>query len=99
VSQAVHIFTSRLVAAVCVTGSLLASGGPRVVTTPPPAPAPVAVAPKPTPIDLTKPPALGAPPTLRMPAITTRELANGLKIVIIEQHELPLVDVLLQVRS
>src|SRR4029078_11365061 len=30
---------------------------------------------------------------------TTRELANGLKIVVIEQHELPLVDVLLQVRS
>jgi predicted Zn-dependent peptidase len=50
-------------------------------------------------IDLTKPPELGAPPSLTPPPITTRELANGLKIVVIEQHELPLVDVLLQVRT
>jgi zinc protease len=90
---------SRSIATVCVTGTLVACSGPRVVTTPPPAPAPVAVAPAPTPIDLTKPPTLGASPTLKMPPITTRELENGLKIVVIEQHELPLADVLLQVRS
>jgi hypothetical protein len=50
-------------------------------------------------VDLTKPPALAAPPTLRPPQISTRELSNGLKIVVLEQHELPLVDVILQVRS
>ena len=78
---------------------LAACSGPRVVTTPPPTPVPVAA---PTPVatvDLTKPPTLGAPPSLRPPQISTRELPNGLKIVVLEQHELPLVDVILQVRS
>ncbi len=78
---------------------LAACSGPRVVTTPPPIPAPAAA---PTPVatvDLTKPPVLGAPPALRPPQISTRELPNGLKIVVLEQHELPLVDVILQVRS
>jgi zinc protease len=99
VSLDTRTFTSRLFATVWIAGALTACSGPRVVTTPPPAPAPVAVAPTPTPVDLTKPPTLGAPPSLKMPTITTRELSNGLKIVVIEQHELPLVDVLLQVRS
>ena len=98
-SHAIRGGISRLVGTAGVAGTLIACSGPRVVTTPPPAPAPVAVRPAPAPIDPTKPPALGAPPTLKMPTITTRELANGLKIVVIEQHELPLVDVLLQVRS
>ena len=78
---------------------LTACSGPRVVTTPPPIPAPTAA---PTPVakvDLTKPPVLAAPPSLRPPQISTRELSNGLKIVVLEQHELPLVDVILQVRS
>ena len=78
---------------------LSACSGPRVVTTPPPIPAPTAA---PTPVatvDLTKPPALGAPPSLRPPQISTRELPNGMRIVVLEQHELPLVDVILQVRS
>jgi len=93
-----HTLTSRLIAISCIAGTVACSG-PRVVTTPPPAPAPVVVTPAPASIDLTKPPALGAPPSLKMPTITTRELSNGLKIVVIEQHELPLLDVLLQVRS
>ena len=50
-------------------------------------------------IDLTKPPTLAPPPALSVPPIVARQLANGLRIVIVEQHELPLVDVLLQVRS
>jgi len=99
VSKTMHSVTSRVIAAAWITGTLIACSGPRVVTTPPPAPVPVAVAPKPAAVDLTQPPTLGAPPTLKMPTITTRELANGLKIVVIEQHELPLVDALLQVRS
>lgn len=77
---------------------LAACSGPQVVTTPAPvvvAPAPVAAAP----IDLTVPPTLGAPPLLKLPPVTTRQLANGLRIVVIEQHELPLADAILQMRS
>jgi zinc protease len=79
------------------TGATLAacSGAPVLTTTPPVAPRPVAAAP----IDLTKPPTLGAPPVLRLPPITTRQLANGLKIVVVEQHELPLIDAILDVRT
>jgi zinc protease len=79
-------------------GALCACSGPKVVTTPPPVRLPPSTAPVVT-IDLTKPPTLGAPPSLNPPQITTRELPNGLKIVVIEQHELPLADVLLQVRT
>ena len=87
------------IAAVGLVTFAAACSGPRVVTTPPPVPAP-AVTPSPaTRIDLTKPPTLGPPPSLRPPQISTRELPNGLRIVVLEQHELPLVDVMLQVRS
>jgi zinc protease len=76
--------------------TLVACGGPPVVTTNvPTAPAPVVAAP----IDLTVPPTLGPPPPLRLPPITTRQLPNGLKIVVVEQHELPLVDAILEVKT
>lgn len=76
--------------------SLAACGGAPVTTTSTPTPpGPVLSAP----IDLTKPPLLAAPPTLRLPPITTRQLPNGLKIVVVEQHELPLAEVILQVRT
>lgn len=89
----------RGIAATVSIGMLAACSGPRVVTTPPPIPAPTtAPAPVAT-LDLTKPPTLGPPPSLRPPQISTRELPNGLKIVVLEQHELPLVDVILQIRS
>ena len=45
------------------------------------------------------PPALAAPIALRLPTMIERTLPNGLKLVIVEQHELPLVDVALVVRS
>jgi len=76
--------------------SLAACSGPPVVTTNvPAAPKPVVSAP----VDLTVPPTLAAPPALRLPPMTTRTLPNGLKLVVIEQHELPLVDVVLDVRT
>ena len=81
-------------------GSVLLAGcgGAKVITTPRPIPiTPPSVTA--TTVDLTKPPTLGAPPTLNPPQITTRELPNGLKIVVIEQHELPVADVLLEVRT
>jgi len=77
-------------------GALAAcSGAPVVTTAAPTPPTPVVSAP----IDLTRPPVLAAPPALRVPPITTRQLPNGLKIVVVEQHELPIADVILQVRN
>lgn len=52
-----------------------------------------------TPVDLTKPPALGAPKPLTLPAVVTRELPNGLRLMVVEQHELPLADFVLVVKS
>jgi predicted Zn-dependent peptidase len=71
------------------------TGAPLTTTSAPLPPSPVVAAP----IDLTKPPTLAAPPALRVPPITTRQLPNGLKIVVVEQHELPIADVILQIRN
>jgi zinc protease len=50
-------------------------------------------------IDRTKPPELGPPPRVSLPPIITRQLPNGLKLMIVEQHELPLADFVLLVGS
>ncbi len=87
---------SPAVAALAALSLAAACGGPPVVTTNvPSAPKPVVAAP----VDLTVPPTLGPPPALRLPPVTTRTLPNGLKLVVVEQHELPLVDVVLDVRN
>ena len=87
---------SPTLAALAALSLTAACGGPQVVTTNvPAAPKPVAAAP----IDLTVPPTLGPPPALRLPPVTTRTLPNGLKLVVVQQHELPLVDVVLDVRN
>ena len=49
--------------------------------------------------DRSKPPELGPPPKLSLPPITTRQLSNGLRLMIVEQHELPLADFVLLVGS
>ncbi len=49
--------------------------------------------------DRTKPPELGPPPRVALPPIVTRQLANGVKLMIVEQHELPLADFVLLVGS
>jgi zinc protease len=84
----------RLTVALFGAGISSACGTPVVTTA-----NSVVVAPPETTIDLTKPPTLGAAPTLAMPPIVMRQLANGLKIIIVEQHELPLADVFLQIRT
>ena len=84
-----------LAALAAVTMAAACSSPPVVTTSVPAAPAPVIAAP----VDLTVPPTLAPPPALRLPRITTRQLPNGLKLVVVEQHELPLVDVLLDVRT
>ena len=40
-------------------------------------------------LDRSKPPVLGPPPAVSLPPIITRELPNGLKLMIVEHHELP----------
>jgi zinc protease len=49
--------------------------------------------------DRSKPPELGPPPRVALPPIITRELPNGLKLMIVEHHELPLADFVLLVGS
>jgi zinc protease len=48
-------------------------------------------------IDRNKVPMLGPPPKVSLPPVVTRQLANGLKLMIVEQHELPLADFILVV--
>ena len=43
-------------------------------------------------LDRTRPPALGPAPVLRLPTPRTATLPNGLRIVVIEMHEVPVVD-------
>jgi predicted Zn-dependent peptidase len=50
-------------------------------------------------VDLTRPPVLGAPKPLALPAVVTRDLPNGLRLMIVEQHELPLADFVLVVKN
>ncbi|MBC8086840.1 MAG: insulinase family protein [Phycisphaerae bacterium] len=51
------------------------------------------------PLDRTKPPELGAAAELKLPAMVEKTLPNGLKLVVVEQHEMPVVDVALVVRT
>ena len=48
-------------------------------------------------VDRTQPPALSKPKPLEPPAVQTQKLANGLELVVIEMHEVPVVDVALLV--
>jgi predicted Zn-dependent peptidase len=48
--------------------------------------------------DRTAPPKPGAPPALKLPAIERQTLANGLRVWIAEQHEVPLAQVTVIVR-
>lgn len=47
----------------------------------------------------TEPPRLGAQRPLVLPSMVERTLPNGLRLVIVEQHELPLVDATLVIKS
>ncbi len=64
-----------------------------------PPPPQATVAPIESPVNRGAPPALGAPAALKTPPVVTRELPNGLRLVVVEQHELPLADFILLVRS
>jgi zinc protease len=49
--------------------------------------------------DRSKPPALGPAPQLDLPSIQKRTLANGLRVWLIESHEVPLIQVNLVVMA
>src|SRR5438309_1011961 len=44
-------------------------------------------------VDRTKPPALPAPPALKLPAVQTTTLPNGLMLAVVEMHKVPVVAV------
>lgn len=46
---------------------------------------------------VTSPPTLAPPPGLKMPAVQEARLANGLRLVVVPMHEVPLVQVILSV--
>jgi zinc protease len=49
--------------------------------------------------DRSKPPALGAVPQLKLPAIQKRALSNGVPVWVVEAHEVPLAQVTLLLKS
>lgn len=50
-------------------------------------------------VDRTRAPTLAPPPALRVPAVQTARLPNGLELAVVEMHEVPVVDVTLLVRA
>jgi zinc protease len=65
-----------------------------VVRTPEPVPIQVVEA-----VDLTRPPTLAPPPSIALPPIHTRELPNGMRLMIVEHKELPVADFTLLVKT
>ncbi|MDI6766449.1 MAG: pitrilysin family protein [Bacteroidota bacterium] len=49
--------------------------------------------------DRTKPPDLGPPPSMKLPAIQHLKLSNGIPVVLMEKHQVPLVEVELLIRA
>jgi zinc protease len=84
----------RLLLATLLLGTTAAAcSTPVTVATSAPVSTPIAS------IDLTKPPTLTSPPRLALPPIVETDLPNGLKLVIVEHHELPVADLTLVVRT
>lgn len=87
-------------AAVLGGGALIACTRAGTVTTTPPGAQPQGPTSTSTALpDLTRPPALGDPRPLTLPAVVTRELSNGLRLMIVEHHELPLADFVLVIKN
>ncbi|HSJ64293.1 MAG TPA: hypothetical protein VK922_10420, partial [Gemmatimonadaceae bacterium] len=87
---------STLVAAGLVATSCARS--PRAVELEPTTPAPAATqASVSETIDRSRPPELADPPALSLPPVVERTLPNGLRLLIVEHHELPILDAVLLV--
>lgn len=50
-------------------------------------------------VDRSRPPEIGPPPTVELPPIQRFELGNGLPVVLLEKHQVPLVQLQLLVRA
>lgn len=92
---------ARAVVVICSAALMASCGGPSpavVVATPVPAadtlPTTTVHAPAPE-----QPPVVPAPRPLTLPPVVTRDLSNGLRLMIVEHHELPVATFLLLVRS
>jgi zinc protease len=48
--------------------------------------------------DRSKPPALGPTPSLSLPPVTRQTLSNGLQVLILEKHQVPLAQINLVVK-
>ena len=92
-ARTVHHALYPALGSLCIA-SACSQAGTSVATSGNAAPTPTAAA-----VDLSKPPALGAPKNLSLPAVVSRQLSNGLTLMVVEQHELPLADFVLVVRS
>jgi predicted Zn-dependent peptidase len=90
-----------LTAATLGLAALACAQAPTPAPVPAPVTPPVAVVDTPrTPaFDRTKPPALGTLGQLTLPPVTRRQLDNGLEILVVEHHELPVVDMILVVKT
>jgi predicted Zn-dependent peptidase len=92
-----HRLTSALAAAL-VVGSCARS--PRAVELEPTVSTPAPASATPTAasaIDRSVPPELGPPPALALPPVIERTLPNGLRLLVVEHHELPVADFILLV--
>ncbi len=84
-----------LVAGVVLAAATLASAAPAAAPTKGAKAAPTSA----VTLDRSKPPALAAPKTPRLPAVRTQSLGNGLELDVVEMHKVPVVDVTLLVRA
>src|SRR3982750_581014 len=50
-------------------------------------------------LNIAQPPRLAPPPSLKIPTVEQTVLANGLRLYVIEQHEVPLVQLVLSVQG
>ena len=95
-------FRKCLTAATLGTLAVACAQAPAPEPVPAPVTPPVAVAvdtPRTPAFDRTNPPTLGTPGPLALPPVTRRQLDNGLEILVVEHHELPLVDMILVVKT
>jgi predicted Zn-dependent peptidase len=95
-------FHKSLTAAVLGALALACAKAPAPEAAPAPVTPPVVVAvdtPRAPAFDRTKPPELPALGRLTLPPVTRRQLDNGLEILVVEHHELPLVDMILVVKT
>jgi zinc protease len=95
-------FRKCLTAATLGTLTVACAQAPTPEPVPAPVTPPIVVAvdtPRPPAFDRTNPPALGTLGQLTLPPVTRRQLDNGLEILVVEHHELPLVDMVLVVKT